>query len=267
MKETEFKEIALDYVLGKLDEDKRVAFEKFLQENPQYEAETNMLQSIYKVAIENEVPEPSERMDNQFKSFLAAEISAHKKTKTTSLLVNHPFWHFLSVKQIAFSAMVLILGVLIGNQLNRWDNQSTDDLASMEITEVQQVRSQLVMALIDQPSANKRLQGIDEASKLHQITDIIINALFKTLNNDPNTNVRLAAVGSLANYTDNPKVREQLVQSITKQISPMVQIALAELMVNIQEKSSVDSMKEMILNPDININAKRKFQESIDILI
>jgi len=87
------------------------------------------------------------------------------------------------------------------------------------------------------------------------------------LNTDTNVNVRLAAVTSLSKYVDNPKVREGLILSITKQESPLVQIALAELMVTLKEQKSIDSMETLLQKPDINSAVKQKLEESIKQII
>ena len=97
----------------------------------------------------------------------------------------------------------------------------------------------MVLTLLDQPSANKRLQAVNEVNKLSSVTKTITKALFSTLNNDTNVNVRLSAIEALANYTEIPEVREGLIASIMNQKSPMVQIALADLMVKLQEKKAV----------------------------
>ena len=87
------------------------------------------------------------------------------------------------------------------------------------------------------------------------------------LNTDSNVNVRLAAVTSLSNYVENPIVREGLVMSIAKQESPMVQIALADLMVKLQEQQSIDSMEELLNKANTNDVVKQKLEESINQII
>jgi len=52
----------------------------------------------------------------------------------------------------------------------------------------------------------------------------VIKALFTTLNSDPNINVRLVAIESLAKYAETPEVRMELVKSIELQDAPLVQI-------------------------------------------
>jgi HEAT repeat protein len=95
----------------------------------------------------------------------------------------------------------------------------------------------------------------------------VIDALFNSLNNDPNVNVRLAAIEALKNHTAKPEVRAALILSISRQDSPMVQIALADLMQAMQEKEAVPQLKKLLQQEGTNEMVKEKIQESINVLI
>ena len=129
------------------------------------------------------------------------------------------------------------------------------------------VREKLVLTLLDQPSANKRLDGVSEANKIAHIDATIINALLKTLNNDSNVNVRLAAIESLSNYVDDAKVRQGLVQSIPNQEAPIVQVTLANLMLALQEKQSVEPFKKLLQKKELDTTVKKKIESTIQSII
>jgi len=111
------------------------------------------------------------------------------------------------------------------------------------------------------------LQGINEANKIEKTDEKVINALLQTLNNDSNVNVRLAAIESLTNYVNDPKVREGLVQSIVRQDAPIVQITLANLMVALQEKKSIEPFKTLMRTKELNTSVKKKLETSIKSII
>jgi hypothetical protein len=134
-------------------------------------------------------------------------------------------------------------------------------------TETEEVRERLVLTLLEQPSANKRLQGVSEANKIERVDETVIKALLQTLNNDPNVNVRLAAIESLTNYVSEPMVRMGLVQSIVQQNSPIVQVTLANLMVALQEKESIASFKHLIQTQQLDSSVKKKLENSIEEII
>jgi len=79
--------------------------------------------------------------------------------------------------------------------------------------------------------------------------------------------VRLAALEVLKRYSKSSEVRAQLIESIAFQDSPLVQIAMAELMVTIQEKKSVDALKQLLQNENTPKEIKTKISESIKVLI
>ena len=261
----QFKILIPDYILGKLTPEQDEAFSNYLKEHPDALQEWQSVHAF----LEEPIPEPSTQMDAMFYAFLEAENTEKPDTKVRSL--NEPkngspikLW----LPLIAASVM-LLFGFYMGKQWNT--PSSTTNIASTEMEkskeETNEVRTQLVMSLADQSSASKRLQALSEASKLDNATEQVIIALFKMLNSDSNVNVRLAAITSLSKYIENPKVREGLVMSITQQDSPLVQIALADLMVTLQEEKSINSMEELLRQPDINAAVKLKLEESINQII
>ena len=266
MEYNEYKELMMDYVSDKLSANKQLEFEQFIADNPKYNQEVAELKSTWTKVDTLEIPEPSAKMDAQFYATLKAEKEKRLLTGVSIFEKIQSYFSFPTYKQLAYSLAVLFIGLFVGYQFN-FKKDIAPQNTEIANTETEKVRSQLVLALLDQPSANKRLQGVNEANKLDNVTESVIAVLFKTLNNDENVNVRLAAVESLSNYVDNPMVREGLVKSIVAQESPLVQIALADLMVLIQEKKSIDPMEELLQQPDINATAKQKLKESIQHLI
>jgi HEAT repeat protein len=84
--------------------------------------------------------------------------------------------------------------------------------------------------------------------------DEIVKALVKTMNEDGNTNVRLAALDALSHFQNDPQVRRALVSALAKQKDPVVQIALIQLMVKLKEKGAVEDLKK-IADDDKSIDA------------
>ena len=263
MEYLEFKELLTDYVLGNLSDSKNQEVKLFLKENPKYYIELEEV-SFFLENMHEEIPEPTASMDIKFYTMLNSQKEKEKKisfvNKLESLLLGNTF------KKVAYSFTVLTVGFFLGRGLN-----SKSNFNGLNIEKVQQeteiVRSQLVLTLLDQPSANKRLQAVSEVNKLNKVTETILEALFKTLNNDENVNVRLSAIEALGNYTEIPLVREGLIASILKQESPLVQIALADLMVLLQEKAAIKSFEKILDEEDTNESVKQKMEESIERII
>lgn len=259
----EFQNTIIDYLSDNISDEKKNEFEAFLEKNATYKEEFEVSKKLWEIDTLEEAS-PSETMDMNFYSMLKAE-----EDKMNSVSFLEKAQQFLAnrfVKQFAYTIAILLVGFFIGTSINTKPdvNEAKVEMAQKE---TENVRSQLVLTLLDQPSANKRLQAVSEVSKLNKVTKTIINALFSTLNNDENVNVRLSAIEALKKYTDIPEVREGLVKSIINQNSPLVQMELADLMVILQEKKAVKSFEKLIQEEDINSSAKEKLKESIQSII
>jgi HEAT repeat protein len=125
----------------------------------------------------------------------------------------------------------------------------------------------MMLSLLQDPSASQRIQAVSYTDDIKNVDTKVIDALFTTLNEDPNVNVRLATLEALAKLSGNPRVREGLVRSINKQESPIMQSAIADIMVQLQEKSSVQSLQKLLSKKDLNQMVKIKIEKSIQKLI
>lgn len=260
-----YEEQITDYLTGNLTESQVEKFEQFMLEDKAFATEVKVMQSIWS-DVDTKVPEPSRGMDHRFYTMLEKA----EKSPTVSLWqrMQNGLDSLLAgsfARQLAYSVAILAIGLVVGRQFS--GPAGTPEEVQFVSNEQDEVRSQLVLALLDQPSPTKRLQGVSEVTKLGCATESVISALFTTLNGDANVNVRLSAVEALASYADIPKVREGLIASIAKQDSPIVQMALADLMVILQEKKAIDPLNELLKKEGINENAKFKMEESLKHLI
>jgi HEAT repeat protein len=87
---------------------------------------------------------------------------------------------------------------------------------------------------------------VNVAMDLTKADEEIVRVLFKTLHSDPNTNVRLAALEALYKFQHDTSIRKGLIDALSKQSDPMVQIRLIQLMVDMKEKTVVDDLQKMI---------------------
>lgn len=120
--------------------------------------------------------------------------------------------------------------------------------------------------MLENPTATERLKAVSYTQELNKVDDKVIDALLTTLNSDPNENVRLVTLEALVQLGNYPKVREGLVQSLMKQESPLVQVALADAMVKLQEKRSVKEFKQLLQKENLNKAVKGKIEKTIQVL-
>lgn len=216
-----------------------------------------------------QVPEPSEAMRvnfyNMLDEFKATEKAGPRFSFDGILERLRAFVLPQWTVQVAFSLLLVGLGWVIGNRTSRAKvsaqayQQQIETLAS----QVQDMKSTMMLSLLENPSATERLRAVGYTSEIEQADDRVLEALFATLNNDPNVNVRLVTLEALTQYAAEPKVREGLVKSLAVQESPMVQVALADVMVKLQEKRSVKALRKLLQQEDLNDLVKVKIEQTI----
>jgi len=215
------------------------------------------------------IPEPKEAMRTNFYTMLdefkeaekaAARFSFQSMMESIREFVL-PQW----TVQVGFSLLLVGLGWMIGNRTSRSKVDATAYQQRIETlaSQVQDMKSTMMLSLLENPSATERLRAVSYTSEITHADDRVLEALFATLNNDPNVNVRLVTLEALTQYAGDASVREGLVKSLALQDSPMVQVALADVMVKLQEKRSVKALKTLLQKEDLNDLVKVKIQQTI----
>lgn len=133
--------------------------------------------------------------------------------------------------------------------------------------EVQDMREMMMLTLLEQPRAQDRMRAVSMTQALPTADEKVIDALVQTLHTDNNVNVRLVAVEALAQYAEHPTARMGLIESIAKQDSPLVQIALAEVMLKLGDAQAVPAFEELLENPALDTTVQEVVQETISKLI
>jgi HEAT repeat protein len=70
--------------------------------------------------------------------------------------------------------------------------------------------------------------------------------------------VRLAALDAVSRYGDRPEVRRELVDVLQTTQSPMVQVALIDLLVDLHDKSAVPQFRKFQQDPNVNPTVKKR---------
>jgi HEAT repeat protein len=143
--------------------------------------------------------------------------------------------------QLASTLVLLAFGLGAGFLLSR-ANWTTTRLSS----EVESMRQALSASLLTRPSPSDRIQGVNTSARLKQPDPTTLGLLLRTLDEDPSLNVRLAAVDALFLFSGQPGVREGIVASLSKQTSPILQVALIDLLVGIRETRAAAALKSLI---------------------
>jgi hypothetical protein len=122
----------------------------------------------------------------------------------------------------------------------------------------------LLSRLSNQVSAGERYAAASSIAQIKQIDYSLLTTLLKTMNNDPNTNVRLAALEALSHFAYESFVKDQLIRSLAKQKDPIVQISLIELLTEMRECNIVRELEK--LTEDYQTDEEVKAQAYISLL-
>jgi hypothetical protein len=181
----------------------------------------------------------------------------------------HEYWSLQAQPRLTFSILLIAIGLAGGYLLHQPGqsaisyNKQIDSLSS----QVSQMKQVMLLSLLNDPSASQRIRAVSYTDEFSSVDLKVIGALFTTLNGDPNVNVRLATLEALIKLAAEPKVREGLVRSIDLQEEPMMQSAIADAMVKLQEKSSVRSLQRLLNKKGLNKMVKVNIEKSIQKLI
>ncbi|MCB2376818.1 zf-HC2 domain-containing protein [Hymenobacter sp. BT635] len=263
----------LDYISHELPAAEQARVEAHLATCPDCRAEAQALRLVWHTLGTVPAPEPSENLRPAFYSMLAAYKEEEQAAPKFSLA---GFWSKLRALlvpgpalRLAYGLGLLLLGLAGGYWLNSAQKTpaSTDQqqLAALT-TQVEQMRQVMLLSLIENPSATERLRAVSYTKELSGANDKVVEALLSTLNHDENVNVRLATLEALAQLAHEPKVRLGLVQALRHQDSPLVQSALADVMVQLQERRSVLPLRRLLQQPDLNEAVKSKIEQSLKTL-
>lgn len=228
--------LIIDYIDNKLNSVDKEKIEQELMRNPEAYKLYEQLKEVMQVMDRAARLEPSNKLKTGFEAMLNGEVVSEKKTKT--------IFFTPTMYRVAAAIALLILGVSIAYWVNRYNAQQR------EIAELQQqmkaTKDLMMMMLGNEQSASKRIQGVNVAYDIVKADNEIVNALVKTMNSDPNSNVRLAALEALGKFIDDPTVRKALIESLPKQQDPIVQISLIQLMVKMKEKSVLKELQRIV---------------------
>lgn len=164
-------------------------------------------------------------------------------------------WPRQPALQFALVAAVFAAGLLLGPALPRTGGRphSADDRALAQLrAEVAGMKQMMAVALLQQQSVSERLRGVEWSCRLARPDAQVLSALLRALDTDPNVNVRLAAVDALHQFAGDDTVRQGLLRALGQQKSPLVQVELINLMVDLNEKQSVPVLRDLSRQPELN---------------
>ncbi|HLX45333.1 MAG TPA: zf-HC2 domain-containing protein [Bryobacteraceae bacterium] len=270
----ETKLLLTDYWSQTLGETQELAFEAHIATCEGCHAEAERLGVLWKnlalIPGSSKEFEPGANLRSRFYETLSAYRQGMEAAPKQSLRDRiFALWPKQPTWQMAVSFALLVIGVGLGYQF-RPDKQpvlheqpATPELAQLR-GEVSSMRQMVALSLMQQQSAGERLRGVSYAYQAPSSDTEVLSALLRTLNQDDSANVRLAAVDALHQFGASPVTRAAIIQSIPKQDTPLVQIALIDLLVDLKAKDAIPELVKLAADDKVNESVRRHARTAIE---
>jgi len=231
----------VDYLDKNMSEKETTAMKTHLDTCNNCQIEMKQMQQFLAEVRDEELEQPSKNLRVNFEKMLEEE----KELQQTKVVRLKPKTNLKSLLQIAATVLLVISSFLIGR------NQSSErhgiELAKLE-NESLISKQNTILALMDNQSASKRIQGVQYIEELtdQHLDHEIIEALVKRMLNDENTNVRLTAVNALQNFIGSEDVKDGFIKALETEKDPAIQMTLIQALVKIQAKKALQPMQQLL---------------------
>jgi hypothetical protein len=279
------KEMLTGWMDNQLTEIGRAMMETHLAECAECRQQLETNRHLWDLMGEVSVPEPSDKMGVRFEAMLDTYKKGEERRTPGLVRYIRQLFAVRPGFTWAYSVVLVVVGVGMGLLVNRFSGTGLGagpDVAGVRpaagsgsegqqlealSAQVHEMKEMVLLSLLENPSASERIRGVSYTSEIKKVNKNVVDALLSTLNNDPNANVRLITLDALTHYTDEAAVREGLVQSILQQDSPLMQAALADVMLKLQEKRAVRPLKQLLQQKDLNEMVRTKIEQTLTRLI
>jgi hypothetical protein len=250
-----------EYLSGQLTPGEKDLFEAQLKTSAELRIEVEELRAVWDGLELLPAEEPSAELRARFYQRLSEVNHARRQSFRGEFAWWKPGLSGL-VRQAAIAIILFGLGMYAG-RANREGRTQAQDIAEMH-AQVQSLRSTVALSLLDRQSATSRLEGVSWSSQVDRPDSELLAALLKTLNHDPNVNVRLSSLDALEKFDGNREVRKALVDSIPLQESPLVQIALIDALVHARDNGAVLELKKLTSDGEVNVAVRQRARWGVE---
>ena len=258
----------IDYLDRTLAESERQEIEKHLETCERCLDELKDTQQVLNLISKSEMIKPDDSLRINFYHMLHSEIKKNNESSNQPLRNSHIPWYSSSRYRIAAGIALLIGGTFIGMLINGGFNytSASNELKQLR-SEVLDLKKATMFTMLKDESSSDRIQAVSYAGELRNPDQNVIDELIKTLNNDKNVNVRMAAAYALSKFTDQRAVTDSLVNSLSQQSDPILQVTLINILAERKEKSALRTIQEIIANKSTLKEVRAVAENSLRVLI
>jgi HEAT repeats/Putative zinc-finger len=223
-------------------------------------------------------PERERNLRDRFSERLAAFHAGLEQGRAIAAAENRPvrqpsagWWTALWIRpawQFGAALALLLIGLWAGRYIagsGRGAGTPTPEIAQLQ-GQVESLRQLVSLSLLEQQSPSARMEGVSYAYQMAQPDAQVEQALLHAVNHDPNVNVRLSAVDALQKYAADPNVRRALADAVPVQESPLVQVALIDLLVQLKDRDSGPALRVLARNAEADAAVRQRATWAIQTL-
>ncbi|HXJ07063.1 MAG TPA: zf-HC2 domain-containing protein [Candidatus Acidoferrum sp.] len=174
-------------------------------------------------------------------------------------------WVRTPLGAVAWSAALLVIGIFAGNYFGSRPTHSDtgqNEIAAMH-TELTNMRQLVVLSMLQQQSASERLQGVSWSQQEEHLDPQVMVALLHTLRFDGSVDVRLAALNALSRHAGQPQVHKGVLDALQQQQSPLVQVALIDLLTEWRDPDAAQRLRNFEQTPNLNPTVKQRAEWAV----
>ena len=136
------------------------------------------------------------------------------------------------------------------------------------MAEVENLKQQVLLAGLSDYSGPQKIEAVYSVTAVGQTNEELINTLVYTLNSDKNVNVRLAALNVLSGLMENNEsVKSELINSLTVQENPLLQISLIQVLTESGVKEARDKIQSISNNEKTDQSVKEFARDMVKTII
>jgi hypothetical protein len=171
-------------------------------------------------------------------------------------------WFRSPLVAIAWSLALLVIGIFIGTRFSDTNSSRSQELAALH-SELSNMRQLVVLSMLQQQSAGERLQGVTWTSRDDHLDPQVLLALLHTLRHDGSVDVRLAALDALSRRASQPQIRKSVVDELQEQQSPLVQVALIDLLTEWRDPDAKQRLRNFQQTPNLNPAVRQRAEWAV----
>jgi len=250
----------VDYIENALSEVEATEMKIHINSCKNCENALQELQKLLKVIPVNTMEQPSQNLRMNFERMLAEE----KQLQETKIVQLKPKTNWKSYLQIAASIALIVSAFFLGK--TQQSQQFDEKIAELK-NETLASKQNTILALMDNQSASKRIQGVQYVEEYSNLDPEISEALVRRMLHDENTNVRLTAVNALQGFIASETVKDGFIKALETEKDPAIQISIIQSLVKIQEKKALKPMQELLEQEETQPFVKDEIKLAISTII